>query len=60
MKKTKLNKNILIWFAVFFLLFQLGKIGYRNDWFTLKKTSNEILKDQEKLEKLQERIKKKF
>ena len=38
--KKKSNQNTWVFFIILFLLFQLGKYGHRNDWFTQKKKSN--------------------
>ena len=35
-KKKKSNQNTWVFFIIVFLLFQLGKFGHRNDWFTQK------------------------
>ena len=38
--KKKSNQNTWVFFIILFLLFQLGKFGHRNDWFTQKTKSN--------------------
>ena len=38
--KKKSNQNTWVFFIILFLLFQLGKYGHRNDWFTQKTKSN--------------------
>ena len=38
--KKKSNQNAWVFFIILFLLFQLGKYGHRNDWFTQKTNSN--------------------
>ena len=38
--KKKSNQNAWVFFIILFLLFQLGKYGHRNDWFTQKTKSN--------------------
>jgi len=38
--KKKSNQNTWIFFIILFLLFQLGKFGHRNDWFTHKSKDN--------------------
>ena len=38
--KKKSNQNTWVFFIILFLLFQLGKFGHRNDWFTHKSKSN--------------------
>jgi len=40
MKKTKPILPAWVWVVILVLLFQLGKFGHRNDWFTQKTKSN--------------------
>ena len=38
--KKKSNQNAWVFFIILFLLFQLGKYGHLNGWFTQKTKSN--------------------
>ena len=40
MKKTKPILPVWVWVVILVLLLQLGKLAYRNDWFTQKTKSN--------------------
>ena len=40
MKKTKPILSAWAWVVILVLLLQLGKLAYRNDWFTQKTKSN--------------------
>ena len=39
--KKKSNINVWSIFIILFLLFQLGKFAYRNDWFSNKQNFNQ-------------------
>jgi len=55
--KKKTNQNTWIFFIILFLLFQLGKFGHRNDWFTQKSKIDTNQKNIEKFKELNEKIK---
>jgi len=40
MKKTRPILPVWVWVVILVLLLQLGKLAYRNDWFTQKTKSN--------------------
>ena len=40
MKKTRPILPVWVWVVILVLLLQLGKLAYRNDWFTHKSKSN--------------------
>ena len=55
--KKKSNQNVWIFFIILFLLFQLGKFGHRNDWFSQKSKVDTNQKNIEKFWELKEKIK---